>query len=137
MTIPATVLSLSQAAVKAAFTPTSVNSFLEIVAMPGATKVTSGIYFVTARRGVRGCNGNSWLTLRDNELGSIELSWREVVFSQIESIKVLKCPSDVGRFFANAEAVTATVVVEVPTILDPVSTALEAPMLNWPGLLGD
>jgi len=138
MTVPATVLSLSQAAVKALFAPTSVGRFLSVDAIRGAKHVATGIYFVSAHRGRSGCNGNSWLTFCDNELGSIELSWRDAVFTEIASVAIVTTVAEMAVFFgAAAPVVTASVVVEVPTVLDPVSTVLEAPPLDFSVLLTD
>ena len=143
MTIPAVVLTASQAAVKALFAPTSVGRFLNVVALPGAAHVQSGIYFVSAHRGVRGCNGNSWLTLCDNELGTVELSWREAVVTEIASVEVVTKVAEMAVFFgASAPVVTASVVVEIPVedatgILAPVSTELEAPALDLSVLISD
>ena len=131
MTIAAIVLSAAQTAAKSVFAPTSVGRFLKVVALPGAKHLATGIYFVESHRGIRGCNGNSWLLLADNECGKVELGWREAVFSEIATAEVVTKVADMAKFFAPCEAVvTGSVEVSVPAILDPVSTALEAPALN-------
>jgi hypothetical protein len=124
MTIAATVLTASQSAAKVAFAPTSVGRFVKVIALPGAKHVESGIYFVESHRGARGCNGNSWLTLSDNCLGTVELGWREALFTEIASITILTSPADIAPFFN-----PATVEVSAP-LLAPVSTTLTAPAMN-------